>query len=541
MNISNRIQRAIIRSSPYPPFRWIYGAAYGAMLLWLMIRVRRIPAIRYLELRAPRKGHRFGSSDLDVRAETKRLGAAEMFALHNRLADVLQPSSRWKRILDFYIFGPAEAKLQRRLGPISFGESRWIRLIGPKAIPDSNERAAPPLENGALCRAMYEYGCLSQELFEGSPKIHFAWTLYRRITRIDDGFGSSRGILDTECALLRDRVTMRADSLMRGGPLREVQPSEMEELFALALSEVNSISETTQRHADAAHDSNFRSIVDAIPPDNLSDAIGSCASAVTGLCERLAGHVQGAILGCVPATTFDYRIYLIVRDGLGRQERAEVFRAIREIYAAKDTYRRIPNTWLRLRHPMVLTPSMWRASSRWYHALRPVEEFFFFKHHGVVLWGKDLRDELDDPAPLDVIRSAAISVSDLRNGIWGAVHSRRPRQLVDALLGRIPALWLLLARSTIATTPPEALAGCAAAGFPLIPALYELRNRLAGLRLESLPGTDDAAWKPALEASSIWIDEIAAMALTRLESDSEAATSATTRLSAGSSESCNIK
>jgi hypothetical protein len=92
MNLTSHIQRAVMKSSPYWPFRWIYGAAYGAILLWLMIRIRRIPEIKYLELRVPRTDHRFGSSDLDLRAETTQLTASEFFALSNRLANVLRPS-----------------------------------------------------------------------------------------------------------------------------------------------------------------------------------------------------------------------------------------------------------------------------------------------------------------------------------------------------------------------------------------------------------------------------------------------------------------
>jgi hypothetical protein len=510
-----------MRSSPYQPFRCVYAAAYGAMLLWLMMRVRRIPEILYLELRTPRKGHRFGISDLDLRAETKRLTVSEFFALSNRLADVLRPSNRLKRILDFYIFGPKEAQLQRRLGPISFGDSRWIRLLGLKSTPESAQRrTAEPSKNAVLCRAMYEYGSFLQELFQSSPDIHSTWTLYRRMTRIDNEFGSAPRAFDSECERLRERLRRRADRIAMGGRLREMEASDLEELFALALAEIDSISETSVCPADMVRDSNFQPISIAIRPENLTDAMRSCSAAVSNLCSQLSGLVQSAILGCVPATSFDYRIYLILRDELGMQERVEVFRAIREMYTAKDTYRRIPNTYLRLRHPMVLKPSMWRASSRWYHALRPVEEYFFFKHHGVVLWGKDLREELSEPSAVDVIRSAAIAVSDLRNGIWGAVHDRRPRQLTDALLGRIPALWLLLAQSTIATSSGEALAGCAAAGFPQILVLAELQKRLAGVRPEHLPSTDDPMWNPALEAASVWMDEIAEMALVRLESRS---------------------
>ncbi len=238
MNLTTHIQRAVMKSSPYRPFRWVYSAAYGAMLLWLMMRVRRIPEIKYLELRAPRTDHRFGSSDLDLRAETTELTGAEFFALSNQLADVLRPSNRWMRILDFYIFGPTEAQLQRRLGPISFGDSRWIRLLGrPKSAQESAQEFAtqPPWENAVMCRAMYEYGCLSRELFQDSPGIHSTRTLYRRLTRIDDGFGSAPRALDSECERLRERIRRKAHRIALGGPLRKLEPSDLEELFALAL------------------------------------------------------------------------------------------------------------------------------------------------------------------------------------------------------------------------------------------------------------------------------------------------------------------
>jgi hypothetical protein len=524
MNLTKRIQRAVIRTSPYAPFRWAYWMVYGAMLFRLTMRLRRMPEIHLLELRAPRKGHRFGSSDLDVRAETSPLRGEEFFALSDRLADVLLPSKRLKRILDFYLFGSGEALLQRRLGSITFNDTRWIRLLGPKPGKNSSVKAVPaqaaqPIESTQLSRAIYEYGCLSQELFEAAPSPHSTWTLYRRMTRIDDHFASMRGTLDFEYQPLRDRIRSRANRLISGGALREVTPIESEELFAVALSEVDSISKTVIRRAEERSDRSFHLSQEAIRPANLPEVIGSCSAAITDLCARLAGRVESAILGCVPATWFDFRIYLIVRDGLDTRESIEVFRAIRKMYTAHDTYQMIPSTWLRLRHPMVLTRTMWRASSRWYHALRPVEEFFFFKRHGVVLWGRDPRDALRvAPSAADLIRSAAIAVTDLRNGIWEAHHSRRPRQLVDAMLGRIPALWLLLARSTIATSSEEALAGCAEAGFPQISILDELRKRLAGLRPQNLPSTEDALWKPALEASCDWLDDLVARALERLDS-----------------------
>src|ERR1700722_4920628 len=521
MTLTNRIQRAVIRSSPYAPFRWIYAAAYGAMLLWLMVRVRRIPEIRYLELRKPRTSHRYGSSDLDVRAETYRLDAAQFSALSNRLADVLRPATPWMRILDFYIFGPLEAQLQRRLGLISFGDSHWVPLLGRKHPRESTpEQGVLPFRNTVLCRAIYEYGSLTQDLLQSTFDLHSTWTLYRRMTRIDDASDASISpprTMNSESGRLRIRLRSRADRIAHGGPIDEVADADLEDLFALSLDELDGIATTSLSEREGFGDSDFHLVDESIRPATLTEATASCSFAVAELCSQLVDFVQGAILGGVPATSFDYRIYLILRDGLGVRERSEVFRAVRKTYTAQDTYRRVPNIYLRLRHPTILTPSMWRATSQWYHALRPVEEFFFLQRHGVVLWGKDLRDQLTSPASEDLVRSAAIAVADLRNGIWAATYDRRPRQLFDALLGRIPALWLLLARSTIATSADEALVGCRAAGFPEISLLTDLRARVSGLSAERLPATNDAIWKPALERSSIWMDEIAELALSRLE------------------------
>jgi hypothetical protein len=76
------------------------------------------------------------------------------------------------------------------------------------------------------------------------------------------------------------------------------------------------------------------------------------------------------------------------------------------------------------------------------------------------------------------------------------------------------------------------LAGCAAAGFPQISRLDELRERLSGGRPEHLPNTDDPVWKPALEATSIWTEEIAQIALARLESHRESTPHEASRVSA---------
>ncbi len=524
---AGRLQRIVMRSSRYWPLRWIYGASYGALLLWLVVRLRRLPEIRLLELRRPRGDHCFGSSDLDLRAQTLRLTATEYFGLCDRLADVLRPRKRWMKILDFHLVGPAEMELQRRLGAISFGDSRWIRLFGHQSAP-----ATPAELTAAPCRAMYEYGYICQELFERRFDLHSTRSLYRRMTRVDHEFRSLRGSLDEPGADLRRQVMSVAESVTAKGRLRIARPDELESVFALAICELDSIARCSA--ATRGLDSDFLPVAESLAPANLSRAVASCSVAINELCRENSKLLLSAIIGGVPGTGFDYRIYLIVRGGLGVNELLEVHRAIRSTYTAANSSSRIPTTYLRLRHPTVLTPQMWRASSRWYHALRPVEEYYLLRRHGVVLWGEDLRGELRPPTNSDVVFSAAIAATDLRHIIWESIHDRRPKQLADALVGRIPALWLLLSESRIATSSGEALAGCAASGFFKIEILQKLRDRIENESPEKLPQTDDPIWKQALQSTSVWLDQIVAMAAARLERPSNMMATESTGVSSDS-------
>ena len=499
-----------MRSSRYWPLRWVYGASYGALLLWLVVRLRRLPEIGLLELRRPRGDHCFGSSDLDLRAQTQRMTATEYFGLCDRLADVLRPQKRWLKILDLHLVGPEEMKLQQRLGQISFGDSRWIRLFGERSA-----NGGPPQKlNGALCRAMYEYGYICQELFERRFDIHSTRSLYRRVTRVDEEFRALAS-LDERGSELRSQVMSIARSIIAKGRLRVAQSEELESVFALAVCELDAIARSSS--APAATDCDFSPTAESVAPVNLDRAVASCSIAINKLCHENSKLLLGAMMGGVPGTAFDHRIYLILRDGVGVNELLEIHRAIRSTYAAANSSSRIPNTYLRLRHPTVLTPELWRASSHWYHALRPVEEYYLLRRHGVVLWGQDLRGELTPPTNSDVTFSVAIAATDLRHIIWESIHDRRPKQLADALLGRIPALWLLLSQSRVATSSGEALVGCAASGFFEIEVLRELYDGIVEVPPEKLPQTDDPIWKPALQSASVWLDQVVTMAAERIE------------------------
>jgi hypothetical protein len=148
----------------------------------------------------------------------------------------------------------------------------------------------------------------------------------------------------------------------------------------------------------------------------------------------------------------------------------------------------------------------------WYNSLRPVEEYYFLKRHGVVLWGEDMRGDLNEPSRADVTRSAMLAVVDLRNRIWAALHLRQSRRLADLVMGRVPTLWLLLANSMVATSVGEAVLGCSEGSFPHATKLKTLYRRLAGRDPQDLPPVTDETWTPALQSLTDWLDGLTEMA-----------------------------
>jgi hypothetical protein len=143
----------------------------------------------------------------------------------------------------------------------------------------------------------------------------------------------------------------------------------------------------------------------------------------------------------------------------------------------------------------------------WYNSLRPVEEYYFLMRHGVVLWGEDLRGDLTEPSRADITQSAALAVIDLRNRIWAALRLRQSRRLADLVVGRLPTLWLLLAKSTVATSVGEAVSGCCESSFPHATILQKLYRRL-GCNQQDLPAVTDETWKPVLQSLTDWLDEL---------------------------------
>ena len=505
--MNRRLQELVIRTSPWPPFRWVYAGVYAVALAWLIARLRRVPEIRSLDLRPPRRGHCFGSSDLDLRAEVAPLSARAFFAFADRLADVLLPGGTWLRLFDLYAFPETEYELQNAIVAQSIGrERRWIRLLGDRRVMPQPP-AAPA--DAALGRATYDYAALCQELFEGPLDLHRTRLVYGRVTRIHDE-RRARGDAVGDASDLAAEVLAAARPVGRGR-VRRASFTALARAHAVALADVSALASDVRRAADDGATRTIEVVPRGTPPHTLEATVRSCREPLAALGAAARGAIRSAVLGAVPGSRWEYRITLVVHDDLTVEQHVELARAVRDLFVATNPA--LPYTPFRLRFPLVLTSAPWATSGRWYHALRPVEEHWFTARHGVVLYGEDLRDDVGAPGDAALMRSAAVGVADLRNRIWGALHHRRPRHLADLLAGRVPALWLVLARARVATSPAEVVAACMEHGFPRADVLAALHERLTGVRAEDVPPVDDAVWRPALDALTDWLDELAALAL----------------------------
>jgi hypothetical protein len=507
--MGGRLQNFVIRTSPWPPFRWGYAAIYGGALLWLLARLRRVPEIRSVDLRLPRRGHCFGSSDLDLRAATVPLSVPEFIAFAERLARVLLPGTSWRRIFDLYAFPEAEHELQRRLGSLSaVRHERWIRVLGA-GTPAAG--AAAEGDEARLGRVMYDYVAICQGVFEGPIDLHRTRLLYSEVLRIDREARAGGAAVDAIPGSPAAGVLAMAHRAAVRGRVRCASFAAAVRAHALALAEATALARALPAGAAADGDGSITMVAPGAPADTHAAAIDGCRDVVATLCESTGGAIRSAILGGIPGCRYEYRIYLVVRDDLDDDAHLALCRAVRERFVlAQDA---VPYQLFRLRFPTLLTPALWRAAGRWYHALRPVEEHYVLQRRGVVLWGEDSRAELGAPTADAVRRSAALTVADLRNRIWGALHDHRPRTLADLLAAYVPTLWLLLARSLVATSPAETVAACVAHGFPHADVLSELDARLAGVPATAVPDVDDPIWRPALEACTDWLDDLTRRAL----------------------------
>jgi len=507
VDILRPIRDAVIRTSPYVPFRVAYAGAYGALLAAIALRIRRIPQIESLELKKPRPGHCFGSSDLDLRASVSVQTTEEFFAVADRLADILLAQKTWLRIADLHLFPSRELELQRRLQSQSFNEDpRWYRLFG---APTPTATTSMVSSNEFLGRAAYDYAFICNELFQGTLDLHTVRLLYTKAGRIHRALGAYLP-LSPDVSLDFRGVLQAARESERGRP-RKASFEDLARAHALALLELSMACECALRKPNGS--SAMAMTRECIAPETMDAAVASCRDAIVRLCDDLRGIVHSAMLSAIPGCAYEYRINLILDDRSTPEEVAAVSGAVRAVYSSPTVHQHISREYFREFFPLVMTKSTYGASARCFHALRPAEESAFLRRHGVVLWGEDLRYSAILADTDYTRRSAAVASSDLRNRIWAALHLDQPHRLLDLVLGRIAALWLVLAQSEVATSPGEATTGCVRAGMPNVDILEGLYRATAGRRRSELPSVRDSLWKPALGALTPWLDDITGMAL----------------------------
>jgi len=512
MKPRRRIQRLVMRTSSYSVFRWVYTAFYAGILLGVLARLKRVPEIHAVELKMPGKDFCFGSSDLDLWGLIAPLSAPRFLTLCDRLAGLLLPSAGWKRIIDLYLLSDSEAELKRRFDPLSLG-SRRLRIMGPRA---NSQVERPRWPGEQLARAMYKFMTMSEELFHGSLDFQSMRVICSGLLKIDKEIQDHHELLCQIDSGVREPIISMASRLAAGRPVHDGQAADALRVLALAQDEVTALALSTTFGQPNFHqlDSELSLVEESVKPETIDDAVNTCKAAIAELCSTLAGAVRSAIIGGDPGCCYGYRIYFILNDGLGVERRVEAFTASRAFFLAPSAWRSL--RYLRLPYPVVLTLPMWRAAHRWYHLERAVEEFYFLKRHGIVLWGDDLRDQLCPPKTIDMMRSAAIATSDLRTILWQSIHRGSKSTLADTLVGRIPALWLLLTHSRVACSASEAMNDCLANGMPHAEVLEKLHHKLRALPPEQLPKTDDTVWKPAIEVVGGLIDNLAEMALCKV-------------------------
>ncbi len=509
MTLAKLVQDTAIRTARYYPFRAVYAASYGAALRWLIGRLKHAPEIQSVDLRQPQWRPCFGSSDLDLRAQAVPLSAPDYFALADRFADVLLAQRPWLRIFDLHLCMPADSELHRRLAAQWYDRGyRWSRLYGA-GQPVSD---APESGNAYLGRITHDYGYICRDLFEGPLGLGATRLIYKKVMQIhqDAERHLPPGSLSADAR--SSPILEIAAGAARNGSLRPAGFDDLARAHGFALAELTAVCGQSQDET-RAQEGEPAPVDIAIPPATLQAAVESCQPAIAGFCASLGGSVVSAILGAVPGCSYEYRIHLIGPDELGAARHLDLCRRVRELFIGPGAYREIPYSYIRLRYPILVTRTAWRARSRWYDSLRPVEECYFIERHGVLLWGEDLRHDGPRPVRQAVIRSAAIAVADLRNRIWSALYLDQPVRMADLVAGRIPALWLVLENLKVATSAEEALSACEANGFPHWEKLNAMRRRIAGLKPEDLPPVRADCWRPCIESLSDWLDGLNAMAL----------------------------
>jgi hypothetical protein len=500
-----RLQTLVILSSNYWFVRDLFRIVYVSVLIRVIALMRFAPEIRSLYLKIPkRRTSCFGSSDRDVLATTATLDWPATSALRDRLVDFLLPQGSWRRIVDLHVFTEPELDL-KTLVESSTNGARCVRIFGSKKDFTRNSTST-----GRVNALLYEYFQIGERVFARQHTAHEIRIVSRTILKIHEEL-VLRG-MKVDCGE-RGEVLKRSAQLALGAGIRQTSFKDLASMFELASDE---LSEICSKSVMAGEDSCRARLhlTDAFArPITMDEFVFQCHLGLERLFSEFSDVIASALVGGTPGCDFDYRIYLILYDGTSSARLMAFFSALRDVFTSSNLS--ISELW-RIRSPMVLTTSLWKKSSMWYHALRTLEEPYFLRRHGVVLAGQDLRGLPGEPSASDLFRSIAQSVCDLRNIMWESIRHRQTGRLADLLLGRIPVLWLILSKGTIATSRGEALSECAKLDFPNFDQLEELNHCAVSLAPKDLPPANSPIWEASLVQSCELIDSMVEMAQCRI-------------------------
>jgi hypothetical protein len=102
------------------------GSRISRSRAWDALRLKGSRQIGAVELKIPVQGHYFGSSDLDLRAETAPLSSPAFFALGDSLAPFLLPAGAWRIIVDRRLYSAPELCLKRALESATGWRWRYV-------------------------------------------------------------------------------------------------------------------------------------------------------------------------------------------------------------------------------------------------------------------------------------------------------------------------------------------------------------------------------------------------------------------------------
>jgi hypothetical protein len=202
-------------------------------------------------------------------------------------------------------------------------------------------------------------------------------------------------------------IFQRARQFERGRGIQHASKKDLLEMFRLAGVELSAICDGLLATGRNEAEPSLRLTEEHQPPATMDRFANQCLAEFAALTAEFSDVIVSAMVGGTPGCEFDYRVYFIIGDNSPNIRLISFFDTLRNLFGSSSL---LSSRLWRIRCPIVLTLSMWKKSSLWYHALRPIEESYFVQRHGQVLAGEDLRELPDQPSEKDLFRSAAQSV-----------------------------------------------------------------------------------------------------------------------------------